>query len=374
MPVDVTILAGTRPEAIKLAPVAAALRGLGLNVRLVASGQHGSLLHDALATFGLRADADLGAMVPGQSLGALTASLVTRLEGELAAHAPRLVLVQGDTTTAFAGALAAYYRHLPCGHVEAGLRSHDRDAPWPEELNRAMADRLCTRLYAPTAGARENLLREGLADAAIVVTGQTGVDAALQVAATLPASPPPELADALAGCRRYLVFATGHRRENQGGGIARVAAVLRELAASRPDVTVIFAAHPSPEVRRELRGLAPHEHWRVIQPVGYAASLWLLAQSACVVSDSGGLQEEAPCFGTPVLVTRENTERPEGIEPGFLRIVGTDPARLQAALHQALAGHGEKQRLRGLPNPFGDGKAAGRIAADVARLLDGGEH
>ncbi len=374
MPIDVTIFAGTRPEAIKLAPVLAALRHAGVATRLVASGQHGALMHNALATFGLKADADAGSMPPGQTLGALTATLVTRLESDLAAHPPRLVLVQGDTTTAYAGALAAYYRHLPCGHIEAGLRSHDRYAPWPEELNRAMVDRLATRLYAPTQGARENLLREGLADASILVSGQTGVDAALQVAATLPPDPPPELAVALADCRQRLVFATGHRRENQNGGIARVAAVLREMAASRDDVTVLFAAHPSPEVRRELQGISPHAHWRVIEPVSYAASLWLLRHSACVVSDSGGLQEEAPCFGTPVLVTRDNTERPEGIPPGFLHITGTDPDRLRSGLQQALQGQGMKQRLQGLPNPYGDGKASQRIAADVVRMLAGGGH
>lgn len=372
MPVDVSILAGTRPEAIKLAPVVLALRRRGIGVRLVATGQHGALLDDALAAFQLAADANLGAMQPGQSLGDLTARLLDRIGGELAAHRARLVLVQGDTTSAFCGALASFYAQIPCAHVEAGLRSHDRAAPWPEELNRAMADRLCTRLYAPTRGARQNLLAEGLAEADILVTGQTGVDATLAVARTLPVAAPAILAPHLKDRRAKLVFATGHRRENQQGGIARVAACLRDFAAARNDVTVLYAAHPSAEARRGLDAIAPHPHWRVIEPVDYAASLWLLREAACVVTDSGGLQEEAPCFGTPVLVTRSVTERPEGIEPGFLRVVGTDRGRIDAELAEVLGDSGLKARLAALPNPYGDGRAAERIAEDVGRLLAGG--
>lgn len=372
MPVDVTIFAGTRPEAIKLAPVVLALRGRGLGVRLVATGQHGALLDDALAVFRLRADANLGAMQPGQSLGDLTARLLDRIGGELAAHRPRLAVVQGDTTSAFCGALAAFYAQVPCAHVEAGLRSHDRAAPWPEELNRAMADRLCTRLYAPTQGARQNLIAEGLAEADILVTGQTGVDAALAVASTLTASAPAALAPHLKDRRARLVFATGHRRENQQGGIARVAACLRDCAATRNDVTVVYAAHPSAEARRGLDAIAPYPHWRVIEPVEYAASLWLLREAACVVTDSGGLQEEAPCFGTPVLVTRSVTERPEGVEPGFLRVVGTDRGRIEAELGAVLSDVGLQARLAAQPNPYGDGRAAVRIAEDVEQLLSGG--
>lgn len=371
MPVDVTIIAGTRPEAIKLAPVVIALRARGLGVRLVASGQHGELLDGALATFGLKADASLAALQPGQSLGALTSRLIALLAAELAATSPRLVMVQGDTTTAFCGALAAFYAQLPCAHVEAGLRTHDRNAPWPEELNRAMTDRLCTRLYAPTTGARANLLAEGLEESNILVTGQTGVDAVTLAGATLSEAPPEALAMALASRRSKLVFATGHRRENQGGGIGRVAKCLSELAASRNDLTVVYAAHPSAEARQGLQGLKPHDHWRVIEPVDYSASLWLMRAAACVVTDSGGLQEEAPSFGTPVLVTRDATERPEGISAGFLRMAGTDPVKLRATLNAVLDDTGLKARLKATPNPYGDGHAADRIAGDVARILSG---
>lgn len=372
MPVDVTVFAGTRPEAIKLAPVVLALRGRGVATRLVSTGQHGNLLDDALKVFGLEADANLGAMQPGQSLGGLTARLLQAIGTELEAHRARMVVVQGDTTSAFCGALGAFYAHVPCAHVEAGLRSYDRAAPWPEELNRAMADRLCKRLYAPTAGARKNLLAEGLADADIMVTGQTGVDAALLVARALSKAPRAVLAPHLEERRAKLVFATGHRRENQQGGIARVAGALRDVAARRDDVTVLFAAHPSPEARKGLDAIAPHPHWRVIEPVDYAASLWLLREAACVVTDSGGLQEEAPCFGTPVLVTRSVTERPEGVAPGFLRVVGTEPRRIEAELATVLDDAGLKARLAALPNPYGDGRAAERIADDLCGLLAGG--
>jgi len=372
MSVDVTVIAGTRPEAIKLAPVVKALRARGLIVRMVGSGQHAKLLDSALETFGLAADVDLKAMVAGQTLGGLTARLVALIEAELVQNTPRMVVVQGDTTTAFCGALAAFYARVPCAHVEAGLRTNDRDAPWPEELNRAMTDRLCTRLYAPTSGARSNLLAEGLAARDILVTGQTGVDAVRIVSAGLPVHPPSSLGAALAARRARLVFATGHRRENQAGAIARMAECLRELAATRDDVTVLFAAHPNSEARRGLDSVSPHDHWRVIEPVDYVGSLWLLREAVCVVSDSGGLQEEAPSFGTPVLVTRESTERPEGVQPGFVRVVGNDPIALKAALAAILSDSGLKARLAALPNPYGDGHAAERIADDLARMLAGG--
>ena len=366
MGVDVAIIVGTRPEAIKLAPVAFALRDARLSFTLLSSGQHREMLQDALAAFGLRADRDLGAMSFEQSLNALMARLIEGLGAALAESKPRMVVVQGDTATAFAGALAAFHNQVPCAHVEAGLRSGRRDAPWPEELYRQMADRLCTRLYAPTEGARQRLLAEGLDASSMLVTGQTGVDAALWMSRQTRATPAqlPKLAPA-----SRLIYATAHRRENH----ARLGHVFEALAgacAEFPDVEVVFPLHPHPEVRKAaepFRTRNPRLHF--IEPVDYPDSITLLSRAALVVTDSGGLQEEAPSFGVPVLVTRDVTERPEGVSAGFLRVVGIDAARLRDELRRALKDTSWRDKLAKLQNPYGDGQAGKRIAADLKLIL-----
>ncbi|MCC6465668.1 MAG: UDP-N-acetylglucosamine 2-epimerase (non-hydrolyzing) [Planctomycetes bacterium] len=368
MRASLTMVVGTRPEAIKCAPVVFALRERGLPVRLVASGQHAELLDTALADFGLVADVNLRVMQPGQDLAGLTARLLTSLDAEFAASPPRMVLVQGDTTTAFAAALSAFYRRIPCGHIEAGLRSGNRVEPFPEDLNRQLADRLCTRHWAPTARARDALRAEGVNSESIVVTGQTGVDAALWMAARVGSAAPQELAAALKDRRPRLVLATGHRRENQQGGIAAVAAALADRCRTRGDLTVLFAAHPSPAVQAQLAGLQGTPGFHVLPPLSYRATVWMLAHADAAVSDSGGLQEEAPSFGLPVLVTRGNTERPEALESGFLRLVGCDAARVKRELDDVLDDQALRPHLRALPNPYGDGQAATRIAADLAAL------
>ncbi len=364
MPVDVSVVVGTRPEAIKCAPVVLALRERGLSVRLVASGQHAGLLDDALTAFGLAPDVNLHAMSATPDLPALTARLLERLDGELREHRPRMVLVQGDTTTCLSAAMAAFYAGLHCGHIEAGLRSGNLAAPWPEEMNRLLADRLCTRHYAPTPGARDALLHEGYSPDSIIVTGQTGVDAALWIAARLGDAPP----DVLGGVNGRVVFVTAHRRENLGGGIE---AILRGVIAAldgHPDCTAVLAAHPNPDVRREVERVR-HPRLLVCDPLEYADSIWMLKHAAVIVSDSGGIQEEAPSFGTPVLVARDVTERPEGLQAGFLRLVGSDEHRVASAMDEVLADSRLRERLKGTPNPYGDGHAAERIAADVAGLL-----
>jgi UDP-N-acetylglucosamine 2-epimerase (non-hydrolysing) len=361
MQVDVSVVVGTRPEAIKCAPVVFALRERRLNVRLVATGQHAALLDDALAAFGLSADVNLHAMGDAPDLPGLTSRLIERVAADLTGNPPRMVLVQGDTTTALAGALAAFYARVPCGHIEAGLRSGRRDAPWPEEVNRQLVDRLCTRLYAPTRGAAAALLAEGL-DA--LVTGQTGVDAALW-AAGQPANCPAAVAK-FAGKR--LVFVTLHRRENQSGGIEGVLKGVAAALDAHGDCVAVLALHPNPDVRRAALAVA-HPRLVVINPLNYRDSVWMLAHAAAVVSDSGGIQEEAPSFGTPVLVARDVTERPEGLRQGFLRLVGTDAASVAKALAETLADTGARARLKALANPYGDGRAAQRIADDVAGLL-----
>ena len=364
MSLDVSIVIGTRPEAIKCAPVVHELRGRGIAVRVVATGQHAELADDALATFGLKADVNLRAMGDG-GLSALASRLLAALDADLKANPPRLVIVQGDTTSAMTGAMAAFHMRVPCAHIEAGLRSGRVDAPWPEEMNRVIADRLSTRHYAPTIGARDNLLREGLAHESILVTGQTGVDAALWMSRELGDTPPGRLAALLPS--GPVVYVTLHRRENQDGGITRV---LQGIVAAldESDATALLAAHPSPDVQEQLRPVA-HERLRVTTPLSYAESVWMLAHADAIVTDSGGIQEEAPSFGTPVLVARDVTERPEGLEAGFLRLVGTDSETVRVALVETLGDTGLRARLKQRTNPYGDGQASRRIADDVTELL-----
>lgn len=370
MPVDAVVIAGTRPEAIKLAPVVLALRESGLGVRFVASGQHRQLFQQALAAFGLHADVDLQTMREDQDLPGLTARLVTALTDALNADRPRFALVQGDSTTALAGALACFYLQIPCGHVEAGLRSGSRHAPWPEEMNRRLTDQLCTHHYPPTEGARENLEREGIDLSNTRVTGQTGVDSALLMAARLGDEVPQEAAHLVGNGRERLIYVTGHRRESFRGGIRDVAAAMLTIVEERPDVRVIFPAHPNPNVTRQISNfIGMHDRLHLIGPVSYPCSIWLMRHAAAIVSDSGGIQEEAPSFGVPVLVTRSVTERPEGLEAGFLRIVGTHTESVVQHLRSVLDDVGLKERLRTERNPYGDGNASRRIADDVARIL-----
>jgi len=367
---DVALIIGTRPEAIKVAPVVAALRQAGLRTRLVATGQHRDLLHQALDAFGLKADVDLGVMQPDQDLAGLTTRALAAVAAALKADRPRFALVQGDATSALAGALASFYLEIPCGHVEAGLRSGNMKAPWPEEMNRRLVDQLCARHYPPTVGARDNLLKEGFDASSLVVTGQTGVDAVMTMAARAGNETPPELAGLLNGNPCRLVYATGHRRESFHGEIGQVGAALRALVDERPDVRVIFPAHPNPSVGRQLSDLAgSHERLHIIRAVSYPVSIWLMSHADVIVSDSGGIQEEAPSFGVPVLVTRDLTERPEGVEAGFLKIVGTRTAAVLQSLRTTLDDAELRERLRSTPNPYGDGRASQRIAEDVKRLL-----
>lgn len=365
---DVVVILGTRPEAIKLAPVVKALRALGLQVSVWLTGQHATLAASALADLGLGADRDLGCAPPKADLSALTSRVLDAVTPLLASQRPLAAIVQGDTTSAMAAAMAAFHAGVPCVHVEAGLRSGDFSAPWPEEMNRVITDRLCVRHYAPAVAARDHLLREGIAADGIVVTGQTGVDAVMQMAASLGTEPPADLCDALADRAGKLVYATAHRRENQGGGITRVVEGLRLALARNHELLVVLAAHPSPDVRREIAAVN-HPRLKVLEPLGYAASVWMLKHADAIVSDSGGIQEEAPCFGTPVLVTRDVTERPEGLAAGFLKLVGTDADRISLELGRTLGDEGLRARLAATPNPYGDGTASQRIAADLKAWL-----
>ena len=347
----VACILGTRPEAIKLTPVIQALRGTsGVACAIVSTGQHRELLAQALAAFGLATDHDLALMQPGQGLTQLTAGALAGLEPWLIANRPDWLVVQGDTTTAMAGALAGFYAGIPVAHVEAGLRTHDPHAPWPEEMNRSLIGRLAALHFAPTETARANLLREGVAPGSIRVTGNTGIDALLAMAASTPAPPPEEL-----------VLVTGHRRESFDGGLARTAGALARLAR-RPGLRIAVALHLNPRAEAPLRrALAGLPQVTLLPPQDYPAFVALMRRARLIVTDSGGVQEEAPSLGVPVLVTRDETDRPEAVEAGTVRLVGTNGARLLAAATELLDDPLAHARMARAHNPYGDGRAAPRI-------------
>lgn len=355
-PLEVLAVVGTRPEAIKTAPVVRALRAdPAFRVRLLATGQHRELLSGALAAFGLRPDRDLRLMRPGQSLNALLAAVVAGVDAELRRRTPGLVLVQGDTTSALGAALAAFHRGVPVAHLEAGLRSGDLTAPFPEEFNRVAVDRLASLLLAPTPPAKRRLLAEGADPRAIYVTGNTVVDALQEIAAR-PGGATPR---ALAGLPpdRPLAVVTLHRRESHGAVLRGLVGALKRAAARRPGVLWILPTHPNPAARAPLTGL-PRGRFRVVPPLAYPDFLRLLSRCAFAATDSGGIQEEAPSLGLPYLVLRRATERPEGLGR-WGTVVGVEPGAVERALVRAASA---PRRPRGA-NPFGDGKASARVAA-----------
>jgi UDP-N-acetylglucosamine 2-epimerase (non-hydrolysing) len=366
-------LFGTRPEIIKLAPVlrALALRG-GVETLHVASSQHVELLHPFAAELGVRVDRDLRVMQAGQSPAEVASRVLAGLDPLLAAEAPELLLVQGDTTTAMAGALAGFQRGIPVGHVEAGLRTGDAASPFPEEMNRRLITRLASLHFAPTAHNARTLRAEGVPESRIFVTGNPVVDALHQILAAR--EPSPGLAARLAplaGTR--LLALTAHRRESFGALMLENLRALRRFVERHADVSLAFPVHPNPEVRGPAQqALAGAPRTLLLEPLGYRDFLHLLERAWLVVSDSGGVQEEAPTLGKALLVLRTNTERPEAVEAGVARLVGGDPDRLLAEL-EAL--HADDAWVRGvsrIPNPFGAGDAGPRIAETVVRFLEGG--
>lgn len=347
---------GTRPEAVKMAPVIARLgREAGrIDVRVLAVAQHRGLLDQALGDFGITPDHDLDLMRPDQGLADLTARALVAIDGHLGRERPDLVLAQGDTTTVLATALASHYQRIPFGHVEAGLRTGRAYDPFPEEKNRVLASHLAALHFAPTQRARRSLLAEGIADATIHVTGNTVVDALLATAAR---STPLPLTPATA---RFLLV-TMHRREGFGAPQAEVCQALVDLVERDPGLSVVYPVHPNPEVRTPSEAhLGGRARIHLIEPVGYLAFVALMKAAALILTDSGGVQEEAPALGKPVLVLRETTERPEAVESGFARLVGTARDRIVLAVEEALAQPNDAA-FRPV-NPYGDGWASERIA------------
>ncbi|MEU6640949.1 UDP-N-acetylglucosamine 2-epimerase (non-hydrolyzing) [Saccharomonospora sp. NPDC046836] len=365
---DVMLLAGTRPEAIKLAPLALTMAGHStLRPRIVHSGQHPDMVDQALAPFRLRADARLD--LPERTAGTqaeLVAGLLPELDNLLAAHRPAALVVQGDTTTVLAGALAAFWRRIPVIHLEAGLRTGDLDAPFPEEGTRQLVARIAALHLAPTEPAAAALRREGIPANRIVVTGNTVVDAVLAIAAKRLPLRDPALA-ALQGTR--LVLVTSHRRESWGEPLSRTLAAVRRLADTHPDTHVLLPVHPNPALRRQVRAeLTGHPRIAITEPLDYPDLVHALRCAELVLTDSGGIQEEAPTFGTPVLVLRETTERMEAVDSGHAWLVGTDTDLITKTAGRVLAG---ELTVAGGGNPYGDGAAASRAVLAIERLLAG---
>jgi UDP-N-acetylglucosamine 2-epimerase (non-hydrolysing) len=357
----VAVVLGTRPEAIKLAPVVLELRRppREFRVTLASTGQHRHLLPRHLGPFGLKPDVELGIMRPGQSLPQITARSVLGLAAALSRLRPDLVMVEGDTSAVFAGALAAFYEKIPVAHVEAGLRTENKFHPFPEEINRRLTTVLTDLHLAPTPRAKENLLREGIPPRSIYVTGNTEVDAL--VYATRQNLPLPESVAHLPADEK-LILVTAHRRESWGQPLRQIALALRDLANRCPDAHIVIAAHPNPVVRKTLRQvLGKTRRLSIIEPPDYFPFVQLLKRAYLILTDSGGIQELAPSLGVPVLVLRETTERIEGIRAGNAELVGRSRARILAAARALLEDPRKRERMARVSNPYGDGRAAGRI-------------
>jgi UDP-N-acetylglucosamine 2-epimerase (non-hydrolysing) len=362
---SIAVIVGTRPEAIKMAPVVQALARSGtLRPFLISTGQQRELTRQALASVNLAPEVDLDLMRPNQSLASLTARVVDAVYEVLARSGCTAALVHGDTTTALSGALAVSYARLPLGHVEAGLRTYDFDHPWPEEINRRLIDPLCRWCFAPTELSAANLRSERIPAERIHVTGNTVIDALMECSSRIAAAPAPA-----AGLRTVLV--TGHRRESFGDGFLAICRAIRRLVDARENVRVVYPVHLNPNVREPVyRLLSDHPRIHLQEPVAYEEFVRLMRESYFILTDSGGVQEEAPSLGKPVLVMRETTERPEGVTAGTCRLVGTDADRIVAECLGLLDDPEEYRRRSALRNPYGDGMAAARIVKVLEGDLD----
>jgi UDP-N-acetylglucosamine 2-epimerase (non-hydrolysing) len=371
----VLLIFGTRPEAIKLCPVLLHLRSRPgeFQVKCCVTAQHRQMLDQVLQVFGVAPDFDLNLMQPGQTLAQSSARILAALEGVLTTENPDMVLVQGDTTTTFCGALAAFYARIPVGHVEAGLRTGDMTQPFPEELNRVLTTRLSALHFAPTEGAARNLLCDRVPADRIVVTGNTGIDAVLQVTEKLRAG---ELAGIeLPGLdpARKLLVVTAHRRENHGAPLEAICEALVRLAR-RGDVQIVYPVHRNPNVAGPVeRRLGGEPAILLCEPLEYVPFVDLMRRAYLLITDSGGIQEEGPSLGKPVLVMREKTERPEAVEAGTVKLVGAGADRIVRETAMLLENRAEYERMSRAHNPYGDGHASERIGDALARWFGGGK-
>lgn len=363
---------GTRPEAIKMAPVVKAVAAApGLEALVCTTGQHREMLRQALALFDIRVDRDLDVMRPAQRLAETTASILTGLDAVLAELRPHRVMVQGDTSTTLAGSLAAYYHQIPVGHVEAGLRTGDIYAPWPEEVNRKLTTAIADLHFAPTERSRRALEKEGVPPDSIVVSGNTVIDALHEVVGRMDADPeftaPLRDRFSFLDPERRLILVTGHRRENFDGGLVRMCEALRQLS-ERSDVQIVYPVHLNPNVQAAVREvLSERTHVHTIEPLEYLPFLYLMRRASLLITDSGGVQEEAPSLGKPVLVTREKTERPEAVDAGTVLLVGTDRERIVKEAERLLDDEEAYRAMSFAHNPYGDGRASERIVRELLR-------
>jgi UDP-N-acetylglucosamine 2-epimerase (non-hydrolysing) len=375
--IKVLTVFGTRPEAIKMAPLVRALAAHpAVESKVCVTAQHRQMLDQVLALFEIVPDYDLDIMRPGQNLSSITTTILERVSAVYAEFKPDYVLVHGDTSTTFAAALAAYYHQIPVGHVEAGLRTGNMYSPWPEEGNRRLTGALARLHFAPTEASRENLLNENVSDALITVTGNTVIDALLTVRDRLQQSP--ELNQAQAARFGFLrdgsrtVLITGHRRENFGDGFERICSALKLLAEKYPEVDFVYPVHLNPNVQQPVnRLLSGLFNVHLIEPLDYLPFVFLMTRASVILTDSGGIQEEAPSLGKPVLVMRDTTERPEAVSAGTVRLVGTDVERITTQVSLLLDDEQAYREMSVAHNPYGDGFASARIVEAIVAACHG---
>ncbi|MBM7059884.1 UDP-N-acetylglucosamine 2-epimerase (non-hydrolyzing) [Pseudomonas sp. UL073] len=368
----VMMVFGTRPEAIKMAPLARTLRQTeGIELYICVTGQHREMLQQVLDAFELSIDQNLQLMTEGQSLNGLTQQMLSALDQVYAERQPEVVLVHGDTTTSFVAALAAFHRHIPVAHVEAGLRTNDIQSPWPEEANRHLTAVIAELHFPPTRAARDNLLREWVPLEHMEVTGNTVIDALLWMRQHLEEvnwQPPADSPLAALPAEGRMVLITGHRRENFGKGFEHICQAIAELADKYPDVQFVYPVHLNPQVQQPVYSLlGSHPNVRLIPPQDYPSFVWLMARSYLILTDSGGIQEEAPSLGKPVLVMRKTTERPSAVAAGTVMLVGTVVRRIVEETSRLLDDAEAYAAMTHISNPYGDGHASERI---THRLLD----
>lgn len=363
----ILVIFGTRPEAIKLCPVVLAMKGdPAFECKVCVTGQHREMLQQVLDVFGVVPDKDLALMQPNQTLGGLTSRAIAAIDEYLAEEKPDVVMVQGDTTTVLAGALAAFYHHIPVAHVEAGLRTWNLDSPWPEEANRVLTTRLAKWHFCPTENNRINLIKEGVSEKDIYVTGNTVIDALLMAKEMVSKHPPviDGLPEGLMESNERVVLITGHRRENFGEGFEHICTAIRNLAERFTDVHFVYPVHLNPNVREPVgRILKNHcgKNVHLIEPQSYLPFVALMHRSYLILTDSGGVQEEAPSLGKPVLVMRDTTERPEAVTAGTVKIIGTERVAIERETTILLTDDAAYSKMAASVNPYGDGSAVRRI-------------
>lgn len=367
----ILLVFGTRPEAIKMAPLVKAFQKdtEHFETRVCVTAQHRQMLDQVLEVFGITPEYDLNIMAPNQDLYDITAKVLMGLREVLKDFRPDTVLVHGDTTTSMAASLAAFYMQIPVGHVEAGLRTYNMLSPWPEEMNRQVTDRICTYYFAPTEQSKKNLLQENIDEKKIFITGNTVIDALLMAVDIISSTPGMEekIAKELqekgytVGSREYILV-TGHRRENFGEGFLHICKAIKELAALHPDMDIVYPVHLNPNVQKPVYELLSGvDNVYLISPLDYLPFIYAMQHSTLLLTDSGGVQEEAPSLGKPVLVMRDTTERPEAVEAGTVKLVGTDAEAIVSNVTALLQDKEMYKRMSETHNPYGDGQACERI-------------